>query len=164
MSNRLPNRYFPKIDVGCPWQQTDIRDKCTFGCQEKKIRERTSLPSTDVCQCAWWLLQDLVSQKYHLENRGYYIAARRYEISPRVLKNISRVNAHEKRNFLSAGGHVMLYLLHKHQWDTEPFHFNICWLKRRHLLSSNSNSDLSTCKDIMFSRESSPGISLVFIY
>ena len=26
-------------------------------------------------------------------HRGYYMAARRYEIAPRVLKNISRVNA-----------------------------------------------------------------------
>ena len=37
-----------------------------------------------------------VSERY----RGYYMAARRYEISLRVLKNISRVGA-AKRNFES---------------------------------------------------------------
>ena len=30
----------------------------------------------------------------------------------------------EKRNFVSSSGHVMFYLLYKHQWNTEPFHFN----------------------------------------
>ena len=61
------------------------------------------------------------------------MAARRYEISLRVLKNISRVSAanewnifqHEKRNFVSPSGHVMFYLLYKHQWNAKPFHFNI---------------------------------------
>ena len=51
------------------------------------------------------------------------MAARRYEISLRVLKNISRVSAanelnifqHEKRNFVSQSGHVMFCLLYKHQ-------------------------------------------------
>ena len=33
-------------------------------------------------------------------NRGYYMAAQRYEISLGVLKNICR---HEKRNFVSPG-------------------------------------------------------------
>ena len=31
---------------------------------------------------------------------------------------------HEKRNFISSSGHVMFYLLYKHQWTTKPFHFN----------------------------------------
>ena len=61
------------------------------------------------------------------------MAARRYEISLRVLKNISRVSAanewnifqHEKRNFVSPSGHVMFYLLYKHQWNAKLFHFNI---------------------------------------
>ena len=35
--------------------------------------------------------------------------------------------------------------------------------ERLDLLCGHTNSDLFTCKDIMFSRESSPGISLVFI-
>ena len=30
---------------------------------------------------------------------------------------------HEKRNFVSPSGHVMFYLLYKHQWNTKPFHF-----------------------------------------
>ena len=61
------------------------------------------------------------------------MAARRYEISLQVLKNISRVSAanewnifqHEKRNFVSPSGHVMFYLLYKYQWNAKPFHFNI---------------------------------------
>ena len=31
---------------------------------------------------------------------------------------------HEKRNFISPSGHVMFYLLCKHQWNTKTFHFN----------------------------------------
>ena len=31
---------------------------------------------------------------------------------------------HEKRNFVSPSGHVMFYLLYKHQWNTKPFHFH----------------------------------------
>ena len=45
--------------------------------------------------------------------RGYYMAAWRYEISLRVLK---------KRNFVSPSGHVMFYLLYKHQWNAKPFY------------------------------------------
>ena len=73
--------------------------------------------------------------------RGYYMAAWRYEISLQVLKNISRVSAvnewniffqHEKRNLVSPSGHVMFYLLYKHQWNTKPFHFNrfLVWKAR----------------------------------
>ena len=35
--------------------------------------------------------------------------------------------------------------------------------ERRDLPCSHSNRDIFICEDIMFSRESSPGISLVFI-
>ena len=35
------------------------------------------------------------------------MAARRYEISLRVLKNISQVIAHSKRNFASPRGHAI---------------------------------------------------------
>ena len=60
------------------------------------------------------------------------MAARRYEISLRVLKNISRVSAanewnifqHEKRNFVSPSDHVIFYLLYKHQWNAKPFYLN----------------------------------------
>ena len=39
---------------------------------------------------------------------------------------------HEKRNFVSPSGHVMFYLLYKHQWTTKPFHFNsfLVWKAR----------------------------------
>ena len=51
------------------------------------------------------------------------MAVLRYEIYLRVLKNILRMSAgtseicfqHEKRNFVSPSGHVMFYLLYKHQ-------------------------------------------------
>ena len=47
------------------------------------------------------------------------MAARRYEISLRVLKNILLVREiffhHEKRDFVSPSGHVIFYLLYKHQ-------------------------------------------------
>ena len=61
------------------------------------------------------------------------MAAWRYEISLRVLKNISRVRAqrmseiffqHEKRNFVSPGGRVMFYLLYEipnHYFDFNSF-------------------------------------------
>ena len=57
------------------------------------------------------------------------MAARRYEISLRVLKNISIV----------------------------------FWCERCKLLRSYNKGDIFTCENIMFSRESSAGISLVFI-
>ena len=58
------------------------------------------------------------------------MAAWRYEISLQVLKNIfmsecsERVKyfQHEKTNFVPPSGHVMFYLLYKHQWNTKPFH------------------------------------------
>ena len=47
------------------------------------------------------------------------MAAGRYEISLRVLKNILLVREiffqHEKRDFVSPRGHVIFYLLYKHQ-------------------------------------------------
>ena len=48
--------------------------------------------------------------------RGYYMVTRRHEISP--------IFEHEKRNFVSPSGHVMFYLLYKHQRNIKPFHFN----------------------------------------
>ena len=64
------------------------------------------------------------------EYRRYYIAAWRYKISCLVLKNISWASAanklkifqHEKRNFVSTSGHVIFYLLYKHQWNKRSFH------------------------------------------
>ena len=40
--------------------------------------------------------------------------------------NIRRIlhGRREIRNFVSPSGHVMFYLLYKHQWNTKPFHFN----------------------------------------
>ena len=47
-------------------------------------------------------------------NRSRYFY--QYEISPRVLKNISRVRC------VSPSGHVIFYLLYEHQRNTKSFH------------------------------------------
>ena len=69
----------------------------------------------------------------YLGHREYYMAARRYEISLQVLRNISQVSAanewniffqHEKRNLVSPSDHVIFYLLYKHQWNAKPFYLN----------------------------------------
>ena len=36
----------------------------------------------------------------------------------------------ERRNFVPPSCHVMVCLLHKHQWNTKPFHFDIVWLQK----------------------------------
>ena len=61
------------------------------------------------------------------------MAVRRYEISLRVLKNISRVSQcseqvkyvfqHEKRNFVSPSDHVMLYYFYYINKSEIPNHF-----------------------------------------
>ena len=43
-----------------------------------------------------------------------------------------------------------------------PKHLTFC-CEKHDLLGNRCNGDLFTCEDIVFSRESSPGISLVFI-
>ena len=53
-------------------------------------------------------------------NRGYFLAARRYEISLRVLKNIFE---HEKINLVSSSDHVIFYLLNKHHQKCQTISF-----------------------------------------
>ena len=61
------------------------------------------------------------------------MATRRYEISLRVLKNISRVSA------------SMYYI----NTNEIPNHFTLIvfWCERRDLLCSHSNGDIFTCED-----------------
>ena len=77
-----------------------------------------------------------IKLRHHDVNRGYYTAARRYETSPRMLKNIfarersQGLNYCRRREekFLTPNSHVMFYLfnkLYKHQWNTKPFNFNV---------------------------------------
>ena len=80
--------------------------------------EKTVVCFTDV----YWAIRRV--------NRGYFLAARRYEISLRVLKNIFE---HEKINLVSSSGHVMFYLLYKHQAEM-PNHFISIFYERRELL------------------------------
>ena len=104
--------------------------------------------------------------------RGYYMAARGYEISLRLLKNISRVSAdnerniffqHEKRNFVSPSEHVKFYFYVNIKQIPNHFTQIVFWCGRCDLLCSHSNGDTFTCEHVKFSRESSPGILLVFV-
>ena len=61
-------------------------------------------------------------------NRGYYMAARRYEISLRMLKNIYYIDTNEIPN------HFILIVF---------------WCERRDLLCSHSKGDIFTCEDNM---------------
>ena len=86
--------------------------------------------------------------------RGYYMAARGYEISLRVLKNMSRVSAANKWN---------IFLTREEKFRISKRPEIVFWSERWSLLWSHSKGDIFTCEDIKFSRESSLGISLVFI-
>ena len=50
----------------------------------------------------------------------------------KILRTSEIFFQHEKRNFVFPSGHVMLYLLYKHQWNTKTFHFNsfLVWKAR----------------------------------
>ena len=54
---------------------------------------------------------------------------------------------YEKRNSISPSGHVMFYLLYKHQWNTKPFHSNsfLVWKAPW----SHSNGDIFRCEGNM---------------
>ena len=71
---------------------------------------------------------------------------------------------HGKRHLVSPSSHVMFYLLCS--TDEIPTHFTVITVcrKRHDLLYNLSNGDPSTWEDIMFSPESSPDISLLFIW
>ena len=69
------------------------------------------------------------------------MAARRYEISFRVLKNSSRVSTANEWNIFSTRKEKfriskwpcnILFTIYKHQWTTKPFHFNsfLMWKAR----------------------------------
>ena len=94
----------------------------------------------------WFLVQHLILPVYHIcrpqiavcglqstNNITACLAARRYQISHRVWKNIPCVSAasewnifeHEKRNFVSLSGHVKMFYLCINQWNTKPFHLNV---------------------------------------
>ena len=73
------------------------------------------------------------------------MAARRYEISLRVLKNISRVSAANEWNIFST--RYFYYI----NTSEIPNHFTLIvfWCERRDLLCSYSNGDIFTCEDNM---------------
>ena len=71
------------------------------------------------------------------------MAVRRYEISLRVLKNISRVSASN-------------YFINTNELPNQ-FTLIVFWCERWDLLCSHSNGDIFTCEDIKFSRKSSSG-------
>ena len=98
--------------------------------------------------------------------RGYYMVARRYETSLRVLKNISRMNAANEWNIFSAREekfHIskrpcnVLFIIYTYYINTNeiPNHFTLIVFRceRRNLLCSHSNSDIFTREDnMLFSR------------
>ena len=106
-----------------------------------------------------------------VEIRNFSSSVEEYFTNKRSERVKYYVFQHEKRNFVSPSGDVVFFSIYKHQLDTKPIHINIyffCfWYKRCDLSCSWScshcNGDLFTCEDVMFSRESTPGISLVFI-
>ena len=57
------------------------------------------------------------------------MAARSYEISLRVLKNMARTSeilfSTREEKLVSPSDRVMLYLLYKHQRNTKPFYLTI---------------------------------------
>ena len=62
----------------------------------------------------------------------------------------------------------MFYLLHKHQCNSKPFHLKVFFavisvIYFVAIATVIFSHVIFMCEDIMFSRESSPGISLVFI-
>ena len=63
------------------------------------------IPSFNVLSHYFYVSHSLVvdSTVWILINRGYYMAARKYEISLRVLKNISRVSTANEWNIFSTG-------------------------------------------------------------
>ena len=88
-------------------------------------------------------------------HRGYYMAARRYEISLRVLKNISLVRcAHswnifstrEEKFRISARPCNVLFIIQT-PMKYQIISFLVFWCERQHLLYSPSNSDIFTCED-----------------
>ena len=62
----------------------------------------------------YYHLTELLWWKFYII-RGYYMAARRYEISLRVLKNILREREANERNIFQR----------EEQFRTKPYHFNI---------------------------------------
>ena len=89
----------------------------------------------------------MLRRRWHL-NRGYYMAARRYEIFLRVLENISRVSAANEWNIFSTRENISLYYINTNEI---PNHFTLIvfWCERRDLLWSHSNGDIFTCEDNM---------------
>ena len=56
---------------------------------------------------------------------------------------------HVMRNhfFVSPSGHVLFYLLFKHQWNTKQLHFNFFCLESAICIFIHSNCELCTCED-----------------
>ena len=71
-------------------------------------------------------------------------------------------NTRREISYLQAAMYCSIYYINTNKI---PNHFTLIvfWCERRDLSCSHSNGDIFTCEDIKFSRESSPGISLVFM-
>ena len=94
--------------------------------------------------CCFLLTRHVYSQKGLLCRSSH-------EVLTKSAENKRNIFQHEKRKFVSPSGH-------KHQRNTNLFHYNSFCCEGRDLLLV-----IFTCEDILFSREISVGILLVFI-
>ena len=91
------------------------------------------------------------------------MAMQRCKISVSVsAANEWNIFQYEKRNFISPRGHVVFYLLYKHQWNSKPFSLKYFFVAKGVIYYVALAMEFM-CEDITFLCESWPGISLVFV-
>ena len=73
----------------------------------------------------WLLIEDVTLRA---EIRNFSSSVEKYFTIERSER--AKYFQHEKRNFVSPSGHVMFYLLYKHQWNAKPFHWNSLILRK----------------------------------
>ena len=87
--------------------------------------------------------------QYFLKNGNGMAGFELRNFSPSVEKYFNRKI---KKNCVSLSGHVIFYLLHRHQWNTKSIIVNVFFVvERGYLLSKLNNGDLSVrLEDHMF--------------
>ena len=93
--------------------------------------------------------------QYFLKNGNGIANFEPRNFSSSVEKCLSELyfNRKIKKNFVSLSGHVIFYLLHRHQWNTKSIIVNVFFfvVERGYLLSKHSKGDLSVrLEDDMF--------------
>ena len=74
--------------------------------------------------------------QYFLKNGNGMAGFELRNFSPSVEKYLSELyfNRNLKKNFVSLSGHVIFYLLHRHQWNTKSIIVNVFFCGRKGLL------------------------------